>query len=104
MSEEFWRVGHQYRDKAGVKFEEDELLRWLNTSAGSIANSGGIRFKDRVSGGPVDPETGRAVPAFFVLITRDMSAQHHNPWDDVVDEVSGNIYYWGDAKFSAREK
>ena len=104
MSEEFWRVGHQYRDKAGVKFEEDELLRWLNTSAGSIANSGGIRFKDPVSGGPVDPETERAVPAFFVLITRDMSAQHHNPWDDVVDEVSGNIYYWGDAKFSAREK
>ncbi|WP_170441343.1 restriction endonuclease [Ruegeria arenilitoris] len=104
MSEEFWRVGHQYRDKAGVKFEEDELLRWLNTSAGSIANSGGIRFKDPVSGGPVDPETDRAIPAFFVLITRDMSAQHHNPWDDVVDEVSGNIYYWGDAKFSAREK
>lgn len=104
MSEEFWRVGHQYRDKAGVKFEDDELLRWLNTSAGSIANSGGIRFKDAVSDGPVDPETGRAVPAFFVLMTRDMSAQHHNPWDDVVDEVSGNIYYWGDAKFSAREK
>ncbi|NOD62037.1 MULTISPECIES: restriction endonuclease [unclassified Ruegeria] len=104
MSEEFWRVGHQYRDKAGVKFEDDELLRWLNTSAGSIANSGGIRFKDPISGGPVDPETDRAVPAFFVLVTRDMSAQHHNPWDDVVDEVSGNIYYWGDAKFSAREK
>ncbi|MDU8945995.1 restriction endonuclease [Ovoidimarina sediminis] len=104
MSEEFWRVGHQYRDKAGVKFEEDELLRWLNTTAGSISNSGGIRFKDPVSGGPVDPETDRPVPAFFVLITRDMSAQHHNPWDDVVDEVSGNIYYWGDAKISAREK
>lgn len=104
MGEEFWRVGHQHRDKAGVKFEDDELLRWLNTSAGSIANSGGIRFKDPASGGSVDPETGRAVPAFFVLITRHMSAQHHNPWDDVVDEVSGNIYYWGDAKFSAREK
>lgn len=104
MGEEFWRVGHQYRDKAGVKFPDDELLRWLNTSAGSIANSGGIRFKDAASGGAVDLETGRAVPAFFVLITRDMSAQHHNPWDDVVDEVSGNIYYWGDAKFSAREK
>lgn len=104
MNEEFWRVGHQYRDKAGVKFVDDELLRWLDTPAGSIANSGGIRFKDCVSGGPVDPETGRNVPAFFVLITRDMSAQHHNPWDDVVDEVSGSIYYWGDAKFSARDK
>ena len=104
MSGEFWRVGHQYRDKAGVKFKDDELLRWLNTSAGSIANSGGIRFKYPVSGGPVDPETGRAIPVFFVLTTRDMSGQHHNPWDDVVDEVSGNIYYWGDAKFSGREK
>ena len=104
MSEEFWRVGHQYRDKAGVKFKEDELLRWLNTSAGTIANSGGIRFKDSVSQGPYDPETSRAVPAYFILMTRDMSAQHHNPWDDIVDEVSGNIYYWGDAKFSAREK
>jgi hypothetical protein len=104
MADEFWRVGHEYRDKAGVKFDDDELLRWLNTSAGSIANSGGIRFKDPVSGGQTDPETGRAVPAYFVLITRDMSAQHHNPWDDIVDEVSGNIYYWGDAKFSVREK
>ena len=104
MSEELWRVGHEFRDKAGIRFEDDELLRWLNTSAGSISNSGGIRFKDPVSGGPVDPETDRAVPAFFVLVTRDMSAQHHNPWDDVVDEVSGNIYYWGDAKHAEREK
>jgi len=104
MNEEFWRVGHEYRDKAGVKFEDDELLRWLNTTAGTIANSGGIRFKDPIENGPVDYETGRAVPAYFVLITRDMSAQHHNPWDDIVDEASGNIYYWGDAKYSGREK
>ena len=104
MTEQFWRVGHTYRDKAGVKFEDDELLRWLNTSAGSIANTGGIRFKDSVADGPVDRETGRAVPAYFVLITRDMSGQHRRPWDDMVDVVSGNIYYWGDAKFSSREK
>jgi hypothetical protein len=31
-----------------------------------------------------------------------MSAQHHNPWDDIVDEISGSIHYWGDAKFSSR--
>ena len=104
MSRNFWRVGHEYRDKAGVKFEDDELLRWLNTSVGSIANSGGIRFKDTASNSPRDPETGRNVPAYFVLITRDMSAQNHNPWDDMIDEVNGNIYYWGDAKFSSREK
>ena len=104
MKAESWRVGHMYRDRAGIKFVDDELLRWLNTSVGSIANSGGIRFKDSKSSGPRDPETGRIVPAYFVLVTRDMSAQHHNPWDDMIDEVNGNIYYWGDAKFSSRER
>ena len=104
MSTEFWRVGHEYRDRAGVKFDDDELLRWLNTSKGTIPNSGGIRFKDSISECPVDPETGRVIPAYFVLVTRDMSAQHHNPWDDLIDQVSGNIFYWGDAKFSSRRK
>lgn len=104
MSDQFWRVGHQYRDRAGVKFEDDELLRWLNTHSGAIANSGGIRFKDPSSNSSVDNETGRTIPAYFILITRDMSAQHHNPWEDIVDEASGNIYYWGDAKFSSRDK
>ena len=103
MDGEFWRVGHDYRDTASIKDPADEFLHWLNTTAGSISNSGGIRFKDPVVGGAVDPETGRVVPAYFILITRDMSAQHHNPWDDVVDEVSGNIYYWGDAKFCKRQ-
>ena len=104
MSEQLWRVGHEYRDKAGVRFVDDELLRWLNSPAGSIANSGGIRFKDPTSNGSRDPETGRTIPAYFVLVTRDMSAQHHNPWNDQIDEVNGNIYYWGDAKFTSREK
>lgn len=99
-----WRVGHEYRDRGGVKFEDDEILNWLNTSAGSIANSGGIRYKDPVSGASLDPETGKVVPAYFILITRDMSAFHHNPWDDMIDEVSGNITYWGDAKFSDRDR
>lgn len=99
-----WRVGHEYRDRGGYSFEDDEILRWLHTECGTIANSGGIRYKDPVSQVITDPETARLVPAYFVLITRDMSAQHHNPWDDVVDEVSGNIVYWGDAKFSDRSK
>ena len=104
MSKQLWRVGHEYRDKAGIKFEDDELLRWLNTSTGSIANSGGIRFKDPASSITEDPETGCAVPAYFVIITRDISAQHHNPWVDTIDEINGNIHYWGDAKFSNRKK
>lgn len=102
--ERVWRIGHEYRDRGGKTFEDDEILGWLDTNAGSIANSGGIRYKDCVSNCVTDLETGRTVPAFFVLITRDMSAQHHNPWDDVVDEISGTIHYWGDAKFSSRDR
>ncbi len=104
MSAEFWQVGHEYRDKAGVKFADDELLRWLNTSAGSIRNTGGIRFKDSVTTRLKDPETGRTIPAYFVCITRNMSAQHHNPWNDAIDEINGNVLYWGDAKFSSRDQ
>lgn len=99
-----WRVGHEYRDRGGVRFEDDEILRWLNTKAGSIANSGGIRFKDPLTNAATDWESGKPIPAYFVLVTRDMSAQHHNPWDDVIDEINGTIVYWGDAKFSARER
>lgn len=104
MTEKVWRVGHEYRDRGGLSFEDDEILRWLATDAGSIANSGGIRYKDPLHSPHVDPETGRVVPAYFVLVTRDMSAQHHNPWDDVIDEISGNIIYWGDAKLSKRDR
>jgi uncharacterized ParB-like nuclease family protein len=104
MTERVWRVGHEYRDRGGVKFADDELLNWLVTPAGSIANSGGIRFKDPVGNVVVDAESGKNIPAYIVLFTRDMTAQHHNPWDDVVDEMSGNIQYWGDAKHSTRSK
>lgn len=102
MSDRAWRVGHEYRDRGGKSFADDEILGWLDTSAGSIANSGGIRYKDCTGKCVIDPETGRAIPAFFLLVTTDMAAQHHNPWDDLVDEISGNIHYWGDAKYSAR--
>ena len=38
MTGAFWRVGHEYREKAGEKLEDDELLRWLKTDFGLIAN------------------------------------------------------------------
>lgn len=104
MEGRVWRVGHEYRDTGGIKFDNDEFLKWLNSPAGSISNAGGIRFKDNINHPPTDPETGRVVPAYFVLITNDTSAQHHNPWDDIVDEMSGTITYWGDAKFSERNR
>lgn len=102
MTKRAFRVGHEYRDRVG--YPDDEFIGWLATEAGSISNGGGIRFRDRAAGPRIDEETGRAVPAYFVLITSDRSTQHHNPWDDVVDEISGNIHYWGDAKFSSRKR
>jgi hypothetical protein len=104
MTNRLWRVGHEYRDRGGIKFEDDEVLKWLATEAGTIANSGGIRFKDPISNPSIDLETGKVVPAYFILVTSDMSAHHHNPWDDLIDEVSGNINYWGDAKFGDRTR
>jgi hypothetical protein len=105
MTDRLWRIGPEYRDRGGKSFVDDEILRWLDTGvAGSIQNSSGIRYKDCVSNCVKDPETGRVVPAFFVLTTTEMSAQHHNPWHDVVDQCSGTIHYWGDAKFSARNR
>lgn len=97
-----FRVGHEYRDRVG--YPGDEFIAWLTTEAGSISNGGCIRFKDSPSGPVIDEETNRTVPAYFVLITSDKPGQHHNPWDDVVDEISGNIHYWGDAKFTSRKR
>lgn len=102
MTARVFRVGHEYRDRAS--YPDDELIAWLTTNAGSISNAGGIRFKDNNSSAVVDSETGKPVPAYFVLVTSEKSTQHHNPWDDVVDEISGNIHYWGDAKFAARKR
>lgn len=102
MSERVWRVGHEYRDRAG--YPDDEFISWLATDAGSISNGGGIRYRDRHSDSRIDPETGKKVPAFFVLITSDRGNEYHNPWDDLVDDISGNIHYWGDAKHAARDR
>lgn len=102
MTNRVFRVGHDYRDRAG--YPDDEVLAWLTTGSGTISNAAGIRFKDQTIKPTTDDETGRSVPAYFVLVTSDKSSQHHNPWDDVVDEISGNIHYWGDAKFSSRKR
>ena len=102
MIRRVFRVGHEYRDRVG--YPDDELIAWLTTEAGSISNGGGVRFKDPMDNRQIDEETSRAIPAYFLLITSNKSGQHHNPWDDVVDENSGNIHYWGDAKFTTRKR
>jgi hypothetical protein len=97
-----YRVGHTYRDRAGHSFDDDEFLRWLRSGGKTISNSGGIRFRDFLKQEIIDPETGRKVPAFFVLVTAEKHTQFHNPWDDIIDETGGEIIYWGDAKFKDR--
>ena len=104
MSDQTWRVAHLYRDTAGWKEESDEFLRVLRSGDSTIANAGGVRFRDYLNLDLRDPETGRKVPSFFVLVTAEGRTQHHNPWDDIVDHIVGDIYYWGDAKYSNRGK
>lgn len=100
MSERVWRVGYEYRDRVG--HADDEFVSWLQTAAGSIPNGGGIRCRDRQHDPDIDPETGRKIPAFVILITSEKAKEYHNPWDDLVDNISGNIHYWGDAKHASR--
>ena len=99
-----WRVGQVYRDTAGWKREEDEFLRWLRSGDKTLANTGGVRYRDFTAGKVRDPETGGLVPAFFVLVTAESHSQFHNPWQDIVDQVGGDIYYWGDAKHGEKRR
>jgi Restriction endonuclease AspBHI N-terminal/Restriction endonuclease len=88
-NERKYRVGNEYIDDIANSREKDEFVTWLP----GIGNSRGIRcarFRSFKSD----------VPAFVVLITREIKHKHHNPWDDIVDYGSSKIFYWGDAKYS----
>jgi hypothetical protein len=93
-----YTVGEIYRDRAGIKFEDDEFLRWLNQGK-TIANSGGVRWRDFLTLSLVDPETQRRIPAYFVLVTVRHRSQFQNPWKDQI--TPGRIQYWGDAKLDS---
>src|SRR5262249_17272567 len=41
------------------------------------------------------------IPSCLILTTTNISQQYHNPWEDSVDYNSGQIIYWGDAKFDS---
>jgi hypothetical protein len=97
-----YRVGHLYRDTAGWQAEGDEFLRWFRSGETTLQNSGGVRFRDFVDREVKEPDSGRKIPAFFVLVTAESRSQFHNPWEDVVDHVGGDIYYWGDATPGSR--
>jgi HJR/Mrr/RecB family endonuclease len=82
-----YKVGHSYIDDIANSRDKDQFVKWLP----GIGNSKGIR--------PVKFSNFRVeLPAFIVLITRQVLHRHYNPWDDIIDYVAGKIYYWGDAK------
>jgi restriction endonuclease Mrr len=53
-----------------------------------VKNSGGIRARKA-------PDGGLAV---LVLLSSHVSVATYNPWDDIIDDLQGRIWYWGDAK------
>ena len=84
-----YKVGHSYIDDIANSKSKDQFVTWIP----GMGNSKGIRpvrFKKIKSD----------LQAFIVLLTRQSSHRHLNPWDDIIDYVSGEIFYWGDAKFN----
>jgi hypothetical protein len=76
-----FRLDRVYRDSSDPQF--DEFSSWIG-----VKNSGGIRTRN----GP----KGR--PAVVVLLSAHVSVATYNPWDDIIDDLQGRIWYWGDAK------
>lgn len=95
-----YRVGQVYRDRAGVKFDDDEFLRWFNYEK-TIANAGGVRWRDFLRHDLLSPGTARKIPAYFVLMTVRKRSQYQNPWEDVI--AADSIRYWGDAKIDSEK-
>ena len=102
-----YRIGHQYSD-AGKIGAGDEFMDWLNTIVENntkgvgIGNAGGIRTK-RYASKALQKDLDD-LPAALILTTTRFSQKHHNPWEDIVDYTTGQISYWGDAKFKERTK
>lgn len=88
-----YKVGHSYIDNIANSKDQDQFVNFLP----GMGNSGGIR--------PVKYKNLKSpLPAYVVLITSQLNHRSHNPWDDIIDYVSGKIYYWGDAKFNIYKK
>lgn len=87
-----FKVGNCYIDDIANSRDKDQFVKWIP----GMGNSKGIR-PIRYKNLALD------IPAFIVLLTRQSSHRHFNPWQDVIEYISGKIYYWGDAKFSERK-
>jgi Restriction endonuclease AspBHI N-terminal/Restriction endonuclease len=93
-----YRVAHSYVDKGNPHLAGDEFSGWLAIVGRTIAMTGGIRPRSYIH------KIGIRLPAYVVLVTANIVGDHANPWEDIIDRPSGVIRYWGDAKFSTREK
>ena len=93
MEDRVYRLGREYKDRGGIKFPEDQFLRWINLEGSGIGNSGGIRTLRYTS-----ELVSHGLPAYLVLVTTGAPTVCTNPWEDIVDFSSAEISYWGDAK------
>jgi len=106
-----YRVGYNYRDLTSTKADSgDEFLNWLDqkqentTKPSTIGATGGIRPKRFVNQGLKLPCDFQSIPAALIITTTNISQQYHNPWEDHVDYSSGQIIYWGDAKYEENKR
>jgi len=97
MTERKYIVGQSYIDKSTKKNEADQLLRWLDNDNKSIANLGGIRKKSYTK---IHRNDIHNLPSSLFLFTeKTNNSSIENPWKDQFDLITGNIDYWGDAKY-----
>ena len=92
-----YKVGNAYIDKGGKLDPQDQLLRWLESDEKTIANMGGIRIKSFTK---LDKDDTCNIPSSLFLFTeKTNNTAIDNPWQDVFDLITGDIEYWGDAKY-----
>lgn len=108
---EVYRVGYSYRDLTSTKIGSgDEFLKWFSqpgAEAGvlnTIGSTGGIRPKKFINKALQLPEGFEGIPSALILTTTNISQQFHNPWEDLVDYGTGQIIYWGDAKYDEKTR
>ena len=92
-----YKVGHQYIDKGGSSHPEDEFLRWINIEGSGMRNADGIRALNYVS------KKSDHLAAYIILISHEVK-RTGNPWEDIIDQNSATILYWGDAKLDKKKK
>src|SRR5437868_5181112 len=98
-----YRVGQSYRDLT-KRVDGDEFINWLDTNGSTIGTTGGIRSKKYLNEAIIRQLPRVGLPSSLILTTTNISQQFHNPWEDSVDYTSGQLIYWGDAKFDPSKR